>query len=103
MELLVVIAIIAALGAIGFSMVKSAKGKSQQAAALHKMRDLGIAFATYTTDKNGLLPFEDSTGTDDWQNASRPENQEAWYNALPRLMNSKSVGELGMSRFWLLG
>ena len=96
-ELLIVIAIIAALAAIGFSVAQSAKGKSQQAGAMHKMRDLGIAFGAYTTDKNGLMPFEDSTGTDDWQNAARPENQEAWYNALPRLMNAKPVGELGLS------
>jgi prepilin-type N-terminal cleavage/methylation domain-containing protein len=96
-ELLVVIAIIAALAAIGFNMAQSAKGKAQQAGAMQKMRSLGTAFASYTTDKNGLLPFEDSTGTDDWQNAAKPENQEAWYNALPRLMNAKTVGELGLS------
>jgi hypothetical protein len=61
------------------------------------MKALGAAFATYTADRSGLLPFEDSSGTDDWTNAAKTENQEAWYNALPRLMHAPSVGELGVS------
>ena len=95
-EILIVVAIIAALAAIGGSLFKSAKQKAHQSAALQKMKSLGATFATYTVDRNGLLPYEDSTGTDDWTNAARPENQEAWYNALPKLMGAKSVGELGL-------
>lgn len=96
-EILIVVAIIAALAAIGGSLFKSAKQKAHQSAALQKMKSLGATFATYTVDRNGLLPYEDSTGTDDWTNAARPENQEAWYNALPKLMGAKSVGELGLT------
>lgn len=96
-EMMIVAAIVAALAAIGMSLYKSSKQKANQAAALQKMKSLGSAFATYTVDKNGSLPFEDSYGSDDWVNAAKPENQEAWYNALPKLMGAQSVGELGMN------
>lgn len=96
-EMLIVVAVVIALTAIGFSIMKSSRQKADQAAALQKMRSLGAAFATYTTDKNGLLPFEDASGTDDWATAAKPENQEAWYNALPRIMGAQTVGEIGIA------
>jgi len=96
-EVLIAVAIVAALGAIGVSINRSAKERANQTASMQKMKALGAAFVTYTTDKNGLLPFEDAAGTDDWTNAAKPESKEAWYNALPQLMGSKSVGELGMT------
>ena len=97
MEVLITVSIILALGAIGITLSKTSKQKAQQTITLGKMRALGAAFNTYTAEKNGLLPYEDSTGTDDWANAAKPENQEAWYNALPKLMGAQSVGELGLS------
>lgn len=101
-EVLIVIAIVIALTAVGLSIMKSSRQKADQAAALQKMKSLGAAFVTYTTDKNGLLPFEDAPGTDDWVNAAKPESQEAWYNALPRLMGAQTVGEIGASNPALL-
>jgi len=94
-EMLIVVAVVAALAAIGVTISRSSKEKAQLSVALTKMKALGSAFVSYTTDKGGLLPFEDATGTDDWTNAAKPESQEAWYNALPRLMNNPSVGEIG--------
>jgi prepilin-type N-terminal cleavage/methylation domain-containing protein len=96
-EVLIVVAVIAALAAIGMSVYRLSKQKAHQSAALQKMKSLGTAFATYTVDRNGALPFEDASGTDDWTNAAKPESQEAWYNALPKLMQAKSVGELGQT------
>ena len=96
-ELLIVVTIIIALAAIGTSLHRSAKEKATQTSAMAKMKGLGTAFATYTTEKNGLLPLEDAVGTDDWTNAGKPESQEAWYNALPKLLGARSVGELGQS------
>lgn len=95
-ELMIVIAIIIALTGISTSLYRSSKERANQAAALSKMKALGIAFTSFTVDHNGDLPFEDSSGTDDWVNAAKPENTDAWYNALPKLMGSKSVGELGV-------
>jgi prepilin-type N-terminal cleavage/methylation domain-containing protein len=96
-EVLIVVAVLVALTAIGASLFKSTKERAHQTAAMSKMKALGTAFAAYTTDRNGNLPFEDATGTDDWHNAAKPENQEAWYNALPKQMGAPSVGELGLS------
>jgi prepilin-type N-terminal cleavage/methylation domain-containing protein/prepilin-type processing-associated H-X9-DG protein len=96
-EMLIVVAVVISLAAIGASLYRSSKEKANQSAALQKMKSLGSAFATYTVDKNGALPFEDAYGSDDWVNAARPENQETWYNALPKLMGAMSVGELGQS------
>jgi prepilin-type N-terminal cleavage/methylation domain-containing protein/prepilin-type processing-associated H-X9-DG protein len=96
-EILVVVAVVVALAAIGSSLYRSSKEKANQSAALQKMKSLGAAFVSYTVDTNGTLPAEDSYGTDDWVSAARPENQQAWYNALPKLMGAKSVGELGQT------
>lgn len=94
-EVLIAVAIVAALAAISVTVAKAAKQKAHQSAALQKMKSLGAAFSTYTADKNGLLPFEDAPGTDDWMAAALVESQEAWYNALPRLMGARTVGEIG--------
>ena len=95
MELLVVVAIIAALATIAFTVIQSSRSKADQASALTKMRSLGTAFGSYVADSSGLLPLEDAVGTNNWQTAAKPENQEVWYNALPRLMSAPTVGELG--------
>ncbi|MFY7817926.1 MAG: type II secretion system protein [Akkermansiaceae bacterium] len=97
MEVLVVVAIMAALATIGFTVFQSSRSKANQAAALTKMRSLGTAFGSYVADNNGLLPYEDATGSNDWVTAAKPENQEVWYNALPRLMSAATVGEIGAS------
>jgi type II secretory pathway pseudopilin PulG len=94
---MIAVALLAALLGIGVSLYRTAKQRSNQAMAMQKMKAMGAAFASYTTEKNGLLPFEDAPGTDDWVNAAKPEAAEAWYNALPRLMNSPSVGELALT------
>lgn len=96
-ETMIVISIVVALAAIGFSIFRSSQERSRQIVAMSKMKSLGAAFATYTTDHNGMLPYEDAAGTDDWINAAKPENSEVWYNALPRLMGAPTVGELGQN------
>lgn len=96
-ELMIVVSIAIALAAIGASLYRTSKQRANQTMAMQKMKSLGSAFAAYTVDKGGNLPFEDSTGTDDWTNAGKPENQDAWYNALPKLMQAPSVGELGVN------
>lgn len=94
-EVLIVISIVIALAAIGVTIARSSKAKAHRVVTLQKMKSLGAGFVTYTTEKNGLLPYEDAAGTDDWTNAAKPENQETWYNAIPKLMGAMSVGEIG--------
>lgn len=93
MELLVVIAIILVLAAITYPVINTINQHKNKAYALARMRDLVTACNTYTTEHDGSFPAEDSKGTDDWKNASLPENKDAWYNALPRQLNMKGVGD----------
>jgi prepilin-type N-terminal cleavage/methylation domain-containing protein len=93
-ELLVTMAIVAALAALAFSLTGAMRQKALMAKATQKLRGLGTALVAYTTNTNGLLPYEDAPGTDDWTNAAKPENDQAWYNALPRQMGAPGVGDL---------
>lgn len=97
-EVLVVLGIAIALGVIAINLTKTSRGKAHQAATLAKMKALGSAFSTYANEKNGLLPYESGVGGDDWIRAAKPENQEVWYNALPKLMDAPGVGEIGAGK-----
>jgi prepilin-type N-terminal cleavage/methylation domain-containing protein/prepilin-type processing-associated H-X9-DG protein len=55
-ELLIVIAIIAVLAAVLFPVFAQAREKARQAACLSNLRQIGLAFAQYTTDYDSLLP-----------------------------------------------
>ena len=95
-ELLVTMAIIAVLAAITVTVTSSIQQKANMKLAAEKLRNVGGAFVTYTSDNNGNLPWEDSVvGGNDWASAALPQNKEVWYNALPQLMNCPPVGELG--------
>ncbi len=93
-EALVVVAIIAVLAAIAVPVSISFKNRAYRHQAVTKLRALGTAFVSYTSDNNGMLPWEDAPGPDDWQNVSDPVNTEVWYNALPEMMNSKPLSAL---------
>lgn len=93
MEILVVMAIILVIAAIAFPVYSSIQMKGNKAYALNNMKNLASAMGTYTSQNNGTLPAEDSKGADTWQTAAKPENEKAWYNALPKLLGQKSVGD----------
>lgn len=93
MEILVVIAIILVLAAIAFPVYATVQNRANKAFAMNNMKQLGSASGAYTSQNDGLLPAEDSKGTDNWASAALPENAKAWYNALPVLLNHKSVAQ----------
>ena len=97
MELLVVIAILLVLGAIAVPVYSTTKQRANKQAALKSMKELGSALSTYTAQNAGSLPAEDAAGTDTWKNTAKPEANDAWYNALPRLAGRKGVGDFADS------
>lgn len=97
MEILVVIAIILVLAAIAMPVYSTVRQRTNKGIAVNIMRQLASAAASYTAQNDGELPREDSAGTDNWQAAADPVNDKAWYNALPRLVGAKTVGEYASS------
>lgn len=93
-ETLITIAIVVVLAAIAIPVNKSIKARAHRNQAISKLKSLGTALVSYTSEHNGRLPLEDAPGTDNWQTAADPANSEAWYNALPALVGAKSMGEL---------
>ncbi len=93
MEILVVVAIITVLAAIAYPVITKMRMNGYKAQALARMGALGTAAKNYAAQNNGDLPAEDSVGQDDWETTRKPEADKAWYNALPRLMGNKGVGD----------
>src|SRR5687768_1430218 len=93
MELLVVIAIILVLAAIALPVFQGIQTRANSTKALNIMRQLGSAAMNYAGQNDGVLPKEDAEGEDSWNNAKDPKNVAAWYNALPKLLGSRSVGD----------
>jgi type II secretory pathway pseudopilin PulG len=98
MEILVVIAIIVVLAAIAFPIYGRIKSKANMGHATNIMKQLGSAIGNYAAQYNGEFPAEDAKGKDDWQIIASPEAEKAWYNALPKIMNAKPVGDFARER-----
>lgn len=93
MEILVVVAIILVLVAIIFPVYQVVQKRAAKVKALSNMKQLASAAATFAAQNDNTLPNEDSKGQDSWNNAAKPENAKAWYNALPRLLGHQGVGD----------
>ncbi len=97
MEMLVAIGIAVVLAALvipGYSMFVT---KGHQAVALTNLRSLATAFGQFTSENAGRLPLEDAPGSDSWSAAANATNDKVWYNALPRLLGQKGVGDYAAS------
>jgi prepilin-type N-terminal cleavage/methylation domain-containing protein len=97
MEVLVVVAIILVLAAIAVPTIETFLTKAHKAESLRRMKDLASSAMAYVTSNNGDLPREDSKGTDTWSVAADPENASAWYNAIPKIMGRRTVGDYANS------
>jgi type II secretory pathway pseudopilin PulG len=100
MELLVTVAIILVLASIAVPIYKYMRQRANKLVALNTMKELGRGLSIYTGQNSGNLPAEDASGTDTWKNAAKPEANDAWYNALPRLLGRKGVGDLSPRDFY---
>ena len=98
MELLVAISVVMVLAGLTMQVMKNGREKAQLVRATQKIKDLGSAFVSYTSENGGLLPRENHSGSGDtWQAASEEAAGEVWYNALTRNMMHKTVGDIGES------
>jgi type II secretory pathway pseudopilin PulG len=93
MELLVAVAIILVLVSISLPVYTYMRQRANKLVALKAMKELSTALNMYTGQNGGNLPAEDALGADTWKNAAKPEANDAWYNALPRLIGKKGVGD----------
>lgn len=93
MQLLVVAAIVLVLVAVGVPIYSVLRQNANKAETLSRMKTLATAMKTYAAQHDDKLPKEDSKGSDSWEAAAKPENAHVWYNALPKLVGHKSVGE----------
>ena len=93
MEILVVCAIITVLAAIAYPIIIKVRQTANKAEAVQRMKALVAATGNFAAANNGDLPAEDAMGKDDWETTKKPEADKAWYNALPRMMGQKGVGD----------
>ncbi len=92
-EILVGCAVVLVLLAIGIPVYTAKQRKAYKAVALDKIRTVGAATTSYASQNSDMLPEEDAEGNDTWQNATQATAKDAWYNALPRLIGRKGVGD----------
>jgi prepilin-type N-terminal cleavage/methylation domain-containing protein/prepilin-type processing-associated H-X9-DG protein len=93
MEVMVVIAIILVLAAIVFPVYRGIQMRANKTRTLQRLTQITGACLTYAGQNNFTLPAEDAPKQDTWQNAAKPDSMKTWYNALPKLLGHKSVGE----------
>ena len=93
MEILVALAVILILAAVAFPVYNQYRTNANKGAALAVMKELATAAGTYAAQNGERLPEEDVKGKDDWKHAAQPDADKVWYNALPRLIGKKSVGD----------
>jgi prepilin-type processing-associated H-X9-DG protein len=97
MEILVVVAIIMVLAAIALPVYSSMRSRSDKVVAMNSMRQITVALATYAGQNDGDFPKENIGSGETWSNATTPDAEKVWYNALPRLMGQKGVGDYANS------
>ena len=93
MGIIIVAAILLVLIAIAVPVYSALEQRADKQVALERMRSLGGAVATYAAQNAGMLPAEDTEGIDSWENTAKPAANDAWYNALPRLIGRKGAGD----------
>ena len=94
MEILVALAVMLVLGAVAYPVYQHYRANSHKTVALAVMKELAAAAGTYANQNGGRLPDEDVKGKDDWKHAAQPDADKVWYNALPRLLGKKNVGDM---------
>ena len=93
MQVMVIAAIALVLLAFGYPVYRLIKQNKHKADTGERLRKLYNATKTYATQNDGRLPDEDAPGKDTWDTAADQKAANAWYNALPKIIGQRSVGE----------
>jgi len=93
MEIVVIIAVLLILTAVAFPIYNQYRTNLNRGVALAVMKDLAAAAGNFARQNGDRLPDADVKGKDDWKHAVLPDADKVWYNALPRLLGKKSVGD----------
>jgi prepilin-type N-terminal cleavage/methylation domain-containing protein len=93
MEIVVTVAILLVLAGISYPIILRARARANKVQAIKIMENLGAALGRYAADHDGMLPDEDVPGKDNWAATALPGADNAWYNALPRAVQSNGAGD----------
>lgn len=93
MEILVVVAIILVLSAIAVPVYSSLRNRSNKTGTMNNMRQVTTSLISYAAQHDGDFPLENLGAGETWTNAATPAATNVWYNALPRLLSSKGLGD----------
>ena len=99
MEILVVVSIILVLAAIALPVYSTVLSRANKAAATNNMRQITATLISYAGQNDGEFPGESLIGGNSWAMASAvggaqgDEAAKVWFNALPRLVGQKGVGD----------
>ena len=96
-ELLVVIAIIAVLAGMLMPMIRSVKQAGNRTHAMNNLRQLASGFLLYTREHDGELPLPGEVQPD-WSTAADEQQENAWYNAIPRLLQAPTLAEFSSNQ-----
>jgi prepilin-type N-terminal cleavage/methylation domain-containing protein/prepilin-type processing-associated H-X9-DG protein len=98
-ELLVVIAIIGVLALAVASIAGPYQRQAQMVHALNNMKQLGSGLMGYSASNDGRLPLVDPPRTTpNWGSPNDPAQADYWYNAVPKAMGSRTLGEYSSAK-----
>jgi hypothetical protein len=87
-------ALLVVLSGLAYALYNAAAAANRRAGALQHLETLNRGMLQWAVDHDGALPWEDGPdGKDDWVSASLPEADTTWYNAVPRQIGKKGVGD----------
>lgn len=77
-ELLVVVAIIAVLAALLLPALRGARERAKQAQCMNNLKQLGVSFALYLDDFQGVFPYYDDISL----GFTQPQTNRTWHHKL---------------------
>jgi prepilin-type N-terminal cleavage/methylation domain-containing protein/prepilin-type processing-associated H-X9-DG protein len=93
-ELLVVVGIIAVLIGILLPSLNRARESARATQCMNNLRQWGMGFGMYVNLSKGSLPDDGDDGKDAATAIDYWDGSWLWFNAIPRMVNSKSYDEL---------